>query len=336
MTKGQRTGGRRHGAARHAAAVVVASLLAACAADGTAPRGAVPAAPDAQVRQQIAVADIVLLGELHDNPAHHARRGAWLATLAATPGRTPVVVAEQLTRGRRVDAAQLAAAGPTGAQAASDAPGPSPGPSPALLPALEAAGFDASGWAWPLHQALFEPVLRAGLPLWGGNLPRDQARRIAREGETAWPADLAQLLRQAPLADAAQRTLDASLLDSHCGMLSAQRVPAMRSAQRARDASMAQALLAAHQQGARPAVLVAGNGHVRRDHGVAQLLAVLAPQLQVVSVGLGELPAAAGPDATAALAARLDTDLAWAAPPVAGRVDPCAAMRAAGALRAAP
>lgn len=252
---------------------------------------------------RMARADIVLLGEWHDVPAHHAQRGAWLVQLAGLPGQRPVVVAEHLGRGLQVDAARAGQA---------------------LLPALEAAGFDARGWAWPAHQALFEPLLRAGLPLWGGNLPRDEARRIAREAEAAWPADLSALLQRAPLTPQAQDTLDAALRDSHCGMLSAQRVPAMRAAQRARDAAMAQALLQAHAQGARPAVLVAGNGHVRRDHGVAQLLAALAPQLRVLSVTLVEGP----PDGPADAA----TDLVWttpAAPGQAGRQDPCAAMKAA-------
>lgn len=289
--------------------VALSVAVSGCAAPGGSGAAATPAratdtaasgqpADAAALQARLAQADIVLLGEQHDNREHHALRGTWLTTLAATPGRQPVVVAEHLSRGLRVNAA----AG-------------------ALLPALQGAGFDAAAWDWPMHQPLFAPLLAAGLPLWGGNLPRDEARRIAREGDSAWPPDLAALLRQAPLAAAAQARLDATLRDSHCGMLPPARVPAMRAAQRARDAAMAQALLAAHAQGARPAVLLAGNGHVRNDYGVAQLLAVLAPQLRVLSVSLVE-PGPAG-DADAAA-----TDLHWTTNAAPRREDPCAAMRA--------
>lgn len=246
-------------------------------------------------------ADIVLLGERHDNPAHHQRRGEWLASLR---GSRAVVVAEHLTLGQRVDAAA----------AAQD-----------LLPALQAAGFDARGWAWPLHRPLFEPALAAGpkpsLPVWGGNLPRDSARDIARRGEAAWDATLppgvADRLRAAPLPPQAQAALDRALIDGHCGQLPAARVPAMRAAQRARDAAMAQALLQAHAAGARPAVLVAGNGHVRRDHGVPQLLAAWAPGLSVVSVVLDEQGMAPGSE---------PADRRWTTAGVQ-RADPCAGLK---------
>ena len=57
----------------------------------------------------------------------------------------------------------------------------------------------------------------------------------------------------------------------------------MRLVQRATDVSMAETLLS-H----RPAVLVAGNGHVRKDYGVPQVLASLDPALKMASVGFYE------------------------------------------------
>lgn len=208
--------------------------------------------------EQARASRFVLLGELHDNPHHHARRAELLGRLA-TPGT--VVVAEHLTRGR---------------QAGADGD---------LLAALQAAGFDPRGWQWPLHQPLFAALRQAGLPLWGGNLPAAEARRIAREGEPALPAELAAPLAAAPLTESAQARLDAHLQAGHCGQLPAARLPAMRLAQRARDAAMA---LALRDSGGRPAVLLAGNGHVRRDYGVAQLLARLEPQAPCIQVAFGE------------------------------------------------
>lgn len=239
----------------------------------------------AEMRQ----ADVVLLGELHDASAHHQRRAALLAALG--PGA--VVVAEQLTRG------QLLARG--------DA---------LLLDRLSAAGFEPK--AWPLHQPLFAAIEAAGLPLRGGNLDRETTRRVVREGAAALPPDLAPLLRSAPLAAAAEQALDDELLRGHCGQLSAARLPAMRLAQRARDAAMWQALATS---GGRPAVLVAGNGHVRLDYGVAQLALQLSPRLRLVSVGFGELG-----DALPNQAAAPATTHLWLTP-VQPRGDPCADLQ---------
>lgn len=249
----------------------------------------------AELLEALRQADAVLLGEQHDNPHHHQRRGALVAEL----GAGTAVVAEQMPSGRRVDVGGV------------------PRPGDDLLSRLEAAGFEPAAWGWPLYRPLFAPVLAAGLPLVGGNLPRELARRIAREGAAAWPEALRRLLDAAPLPAPAQAALDRALLDGHCGQLPAMRLPALRAAQRARDASMAQALLALHEAGYRPAVLLAGNGHVRSDHGVAPLLQAARPGLRVLSVCFGE------PEGTAA---DLPCDVRWVTPGVQ-RPDPCAGFR---------
>lgn len=232
-------------------------------------------------------ADTVLLGELHDNAEHHRLRGGLIAALGPVP-----VVAEHLTLGQSVRFG------------------------PDLLASLQAAGFEPRGWDWPIHEPLFAAVQRTGAPLAGGNLPRDTVRRIAREGAAALPADVAALIAAAPLPPAAEAALDSDLVQGHCGQLPAARVPAMRTAQRSRDAAMALALQAAP---AKPAVLLAGNGHVRTDYGVPQLLAAAQPGRRHVAVGFGE----AGD--------------AWAQAPYtylwitgrAEREDPCKAMQRA-------
>jgi uncharacterized iron-regulated protein len=201
--------------------------------------------------------DFALLGERHDNPHHHARRGELLAGLRAPAA----VVAEQLPRGQRVVFGGDIAA------------------------SLNAAGFDATGWAWPRHEPLFAGAAKAGLPVSGGNIDRELARRIAREGPSAWPAELAAVIDQAPLDAAAQAALDATLVAGHCGHLPVSRAAPLRAAQRARDAAL---WLAMEASGGRPAVLLAGNGHVRRDYGVPQLIAALRPTARVVSVGMLE------------------------------------------------
>ncbi|MFT3819399.1 MAG: ChaN family lipoprotein [Rubrivivax sp.] len=269
-----------------------ALLLAGCAAaPATAGDRIVDAAGGREIgRDELIVrlraADFVLLGEQHDNPHHHQRRGALIAAL----GAGGVVIAEHLLRGQRV------------------------GPGAELLPRLQAAGFDPKGWRWPLHEGLFAPVLAAGIPVWGGNAPLDAVRAVARQGDAALPAELAPAIAAAPLSAAAQAALDQDLLDGHCGQLPAARVPPMRAAQRLRDTSMAAALLAAADAGAKPALLVAGNGHVRSDHGVPTLLRAQRPAARIISVCFVESSASDVP-----------CDYRWITPgPPTPRQNPCA------------
>lgn len=272
---------------RRTALLLMAATAAGCAtpvpADRIVDRARGREVSRAELLAALRAADFVLLGEVHDNPRHHRLRGELIAALGAVP-----VVAEHLSRGQRVH---------FGAD---------------RLASLVAAGFEPQGWAWPLHEPLFAAIERAGGPLLGGNLPRDLVRQVARGG--ALPADVAAALDAAPLPPAAQAALDEDLRLGHCGQLPAARLPAMRQAQRARDAAMALALLAAPS---RPAVLIAGNGHVRTDNGVPRVLAALAPGRQVVAVGFLEAGDAT-PDPP--------FDFTWttAAQP---REDPCAGLK---------
>jgi uncharacterized iron-regulated protein len=243
----------------------------------------------ADVQARIKDKHFVLLGELHDNAVHHATRGELIAML-----RPAAVVAEHLMRGQG---------------AANEA----------SLPALEAAGFDSRSWRWPLHETLFSAIVGSRTPLIGGNLPKPLVRQIAREGESAMPGYVAALLSRFPLGEAAAERLDRDLVDGHCGQLPPAMLPGLRQAQRVRDAAMATSLSELQA----PAVLVAGNGHVRRDYGVPTLLARMAPERSLISIGFVE----EGP----ALADRLPQmreqyDIVWITT-AAERNDPCQSLR---------
>lgn len=239
--------------------------------------------------ERLTAADYVLLGELHDNPLHHEVRGRLILDLAGLrPGLK--VVAEHLELGKPVE---------SGSE---------------LLARLTAAGFDAKGWRWPLHETLFAPPLEVGVPLLGGNIPRDEARRIVREGSAALRPALAALMQDHPLSPEARKALEESLIQGHCGQMPERLKGPMVLAQEAKDAAMASGLLGAGV----PAVLVAGNGHVRKDYGVPRLLPGNA---RVISVGfLEEGSTEAGEVLTA------HYDYLWVLP-AAMRNDPCLEMR---------
>jgi uncharacterized iron-regulated protein len=212
-----------------------------------------------QLIEQIKVHDILLLGEIHDNHRHHAIHGELLRDIGT---KQPFVVAEHLTYGK------------TYTQRGD------------LLDDLTAAGFDGQGWDWPTHLQLFAPIAKHDIPLVGGNLPLEAARKIAREGETALPDEFARILRAAPLPALAAKTLDQDLLDGHCGHLKASMLPNMRLTQRARDAAMFAGLRTA--PAGKLKVLVAGNGHIRMDYGVPVIIEALMPQSRWMSVAFIE------------------------------------------------
>jgi uncharacterized iron-regulated protein len=90
----------------------------------------------------------------------------------------------------------------------------------------------------------------------------------------------------------------------------------MAAVQRARDASLAEALAAAGKD--HGAVLIAGAGHVRKDRGVPAWLAALAPGKRVASLAWREVMAGASDPATM----ELPFDMVWFTPRVDDR-DPC-------------
>ncbi len=201
-------------------------------------------------------ADFVLLGELHDNKFHHEARGRLIARFA---DHRRSVVSEHMPAPNKVNFQSV------------------------IKEDLQAAGFDAEGWDWPIHQSLYEQIKNKGLTVVGGNLPKEEARRMFLQGASSLPERMAKTYSQSSLDQAAERKLDHDLVEGHCGKLPEKYLLRMRFAQRMTDLSLSHNLL-----DRQPSILIAGNGHVRRDYGVPQILASVAPERKVVSVGFLE------------------------------------------------
>jgi len=241
-------------------------------------------------------ADVVLLGEIHDNPRHHALRAQLLGEPALKKRN---VVAEHLDAGQVVG---------TGAN---------------LAVRLEQAGFDATGWQWPLHQPLFAAALDQGMAVYGGNLPRDQTRVVFKSRGSSLGVGLQALLLHAPLSDDSLAALRREIDEGHCGALPGMMFEGMMAVQRARDASMANELMQ-HL----PAVLLSGNGHAWKHLGVPHILAANRPGISSLSVLFLEH----GPFADSAAQAEWlqswqgKADYVWVTPPVS-RPDPCLSLQ---------
>lgn len=226
----------------------------AAAALGLAGAGcAQPTAPERDWVAQLSGPTLVLLGEVHDNSEHHRLRAAALRQ-AFENGWRPAVVMEQFDLDHQADIDRARSERPGDAQ---------------HLIAL--AGGGAATWRWSDYEPFVALALRYQLPLLAGNLSRTAANRLAREDfDTVLGAERVRAWRLAQAPDAAWQAAQEHEIDlGHCGVLPARLWPALARGQFARDAAMAHVL---SQQASRGAVLLAGNGHVRRDLGVPRWL----------------------------------------------------------------
>ncbi len=206
------------------------------------------------ILQRAVQAKYVLIGEIHPNPDHH-RLQAQILQHMLDNGRKPAIVFEMATRAQ---------------QPVLDAISAKP---PADLNQI-AGMLEWSETGWPdfaMYRPLFEIALKNGLKLRAGNLERSTVRRLGgREGAPLDSAERAALGLDKPLAAKSNEDLLQTIAEGHCNMMPESILPRMADIQRARDFTMAKALLdPANTDGA---VLIAGAGHTRLDWGVGAIL----------------------------------------------------------------
>lgn len=178
---------------------------------------------------------------------------------------------------------------------------------------LDVAGFDRRNWGWPAHQPLFEAAREAEADWIAAGVPRP--RPAAGGGSRASTEALAPIIAAADWPPTAEAELETALVDGHCGMLPASALPAVAAFQRTRDASLAEPALAGP---GRRNLILAGNGHVGRGHGVPRYLG--AGTGQAISVGFLERKADGSAPSPEAMA---DFDWVVVTDGVADRPDPC-------------
>lgn len=237
----------------------------------------------------------VLVGEIHPAGSHHAFQASVIEGLAQR-GRKPTIVLEMVPASVDPVLARWIA----GEIASAD---------------LDAA-LDWKKRGWPefeLYRPIFEAAKAAGLPMVGAAVERDEVMKLAMKAEAEITTDLrSRYMLDDPLAPSAETTLRKTIVDSHCGMIDEAGAGPMMLAQRIRDGAMARAMVDAGEEGA---VLIAGNGHVRRDHGVPRLL----PEGEAFAIGQIETRA---PDAD-----RADSFDALHLTGSVDRGDPCAEIK---------
>lgn len=206
-------------------AVLSGLLLAGCA---TLPPDAARALP----------ADALLLGEQHDAPAHQRLHRDTVHELARR-GQLAALALEMADRG--VSTAGLP---PQADEAA----------------VQRALGWSDRAWPWAAYAPAVMAAVRAGVPVLGANLPRQEMAATMND------ESLDSLLP--PPALARQRE---AIRVGHCDLLPPTRIAPMARIQIARDRAMANTVSEAVRPG-RTVVLLAGSGHVDEALGVPQHL----------------------------------------------------------------
>jgi len=242
---------------------------------------------------------IVLLGEVHDTPDVHRQRLAVLGRALAR-GWRPAIAMEQFDRDRQsaIDAARV--------ERPDDADH-----------LIAAGGSDGPqrGWQWSYYRPMIALALLYDLPIVATNLSNADATRIVRGGDAAVFDARARTAigLDRPIAPSWLAAQEHEIEEGHCHLLPPALLPAMARAQLTPDAVIASAL---REHAAQGIVLLAGNGHVRRDIGVPRWLPREA-QPRVLAVAFVE------PDADPSLVAAVD---AVVRVPAATRDDPCAGV----------
>jgi uncharacterized iron-regulated protein len=194
-------------------------------------------------------ADVLLLGEQHDAPAHQALEEQIVAALASR-GQLSALALEMADSGSST--ASLSAQS-TEAQVRS-----------ALV-------WDNDAWPWAAYGPAVMAAVRAGVPVLGANLARAHFR-----------ASMADAQLDHRLPGPALKAQQQLIRQGHCDLLPESQITPMTRIQIARDQRMAETLQGALQPG-RVVVLLAGSVHADRQLGVPQHLP---PGLRVKSIRL--------------------------------------------------
>lgn len=193
---------------------------------------------------------VFFLGEIHDNEQGHQRRLEQVTQLIEQ-GPQPVVAMEQFDREN---------------QAALDA---ALAQCQAVDCVLAKAG--TAGWEWRFYKPYVQWALDQKIKLLAANLSNKDVRRVMAQGFVAVLGP--QMVETYGLRQIPSQLLSAqnkAIQEGHCNLLPAKAVGPMVQGQIARDVWMAHVVNGVANS---TVVLIAGNGHVRKDAGVYQWLA---------------------------------------------------------------
>ena len=235
--------------------------------------------------------DVVVIGEVHDNPAHHqlqAQKVAEIKPMALVFEMLTITQAAKITDDVRT--------------------------SPERLEAI----WSWAGNGWPNFE-MYAPIFEAApdARVYGALVPGPNARSLMSESLARKFDELKDTYGlDQPLPADQQEAREALQMAAHCDALPPKALPGMVEFQRLRDASLADAANIALLETGGPVVVITGNGHARRDWGMPALLAQISPEAEIQVIGQSE--------DDQPLSGEFDTVLSA---PAVDRPDPCLAFQ---------
>lgn len=242
-------------------------------------------------------ADIVILGEVHDNPRHHEIQARVVDAL-----QPAALVFEMIPQTHETEVNRLREEGATRAELA------------------RTLDWENSGWPdFTFYARILEAAPEARVV--GGGQPIADVRKAMSEGAAqVFGPEASSYGLDEPLDNQAQEAREQRQYSAHCEAIPKEMLSGLVEAQRFRDAGLADAALrarAATDSGL--VVVITGNGHANLDSGLPEALRFAAPELEVVSLGQLE----AEPESNAPP----PYDFHHVSAPPSDRPDPCAEFR---------
>ena len=260
----------------------------------------------------------VLIGEKHDNPVHHHHQSHLIDALSKSDQRHRAVVWEMFTRDQQASLDQKW----------QDVPG---------LDLGQELDWEERGWpSWHDYAPIAQVARDNDLKMIAGNLPDDLLRPLISNGVSALPDQLATKFDLPEMPGDILTRFRVEMAESHCNALPESMLDGFATAQFARDASLARAMVdAAALQGSDGAFLIAGAMHVRNTIAVPWHLARFEPDLPPNEIAVVSLIEADDPsdnppkpqDYAERFGNPNDIDFLWFTNDIL-RKDPCADMTA--------
>lgn len=249
-------------------------------------------------------ADVLLLGETHDNPLHHENQQKLLKARIES-GARPALMMEQLDAENQ-QALDRALAGSNRDEV--------------FKRVTKLVKFSN----WESYQPLLAIAIDNKLPVIAANISNQHLQPVVWRGYAAYDAgELKRLAVEAVWNETRQNYLVRNMGGAHCGQLKDELREGLTRSQRLRDALMVDSAVTSISRGV---VAIVGSSHARRDIGLPLYFAARAPSARILSIGFVEVsPGATDPDIYAADSATGEApfDVIWFTPRVE-RTDPCA------------
>ncbi|MGA7749642.1 MAG: ChaN family lipoprotein [Gallionella sp.] len=259
---------------------------------------------EATLLARIDKANVLLLGETHDNPQHHNIQQKLLKARIDS-GARPALLMEQLDRESQ-PALDLALAGSNHDEALNAATG--------LIKFTD----------WKFYRPFLATAIDNKLPVIAANISSRQLQPVIWNGFAAY--DAAALKRMAVeevWSESRQNYMLSHIGGAHCGQIRDSLREGLTRSQRLRDAMMADSAVSSIGRGI---VAIVGSSHARRDVGMPLYLGARDPSARIFSIGFVEvIPGRNAPETYETESASGDApyDAIWFTPRVE-RADPCA------------